>query len=314
MTANDFISPHFIIAGEGKREGIHSLPGIERLSIDLLIEEAHILSDLGIKGMLLFPFISKNLKDRNGSEALNDQGLIIQAIKALKKYIPHMCVITDIALDPFTNHGHDGLVADSYKILNDETVEVLAKMSLLHAKAGVDIVAPSDMMDGRIKSIRQCLDINGFEEVNIMSYAAKFASSLYGPFRDALGSTPGFGDKKTYQLNPANAREALLEAELDYKEGADFLMVKPAILYLDIIYQLKQKFCIPVAAYHVSGEYAMAMAAGLNGWLDADKVLYESLLSIKRGGADIILTYAAKKMVRYLKQVKKEEQRSLLPS
>ena len=297
---SDFIAPYFVKEGTGKKEPILSLPGVSRLSIDLLLKEAEALLKLGIPAMALFPVIPQEQKDITGTQALNPEGLLQRAIRALKKEFPEMCVIADIALDPYTSHGHDGLVNDKGEILNDETVEVLGKMAIVQAGAGVDIVAPSDMMDGRIRHIRQSLDKFNCEHVSIMAYTAKYASSFYGPFRDALNVKLAFGDKKTYQINPANATEAIREATLDEEEGADFLMVKPALPYLDIISKLRAHTTLPVAAYHVSGEYAMIMAAAQNKWLDPKKAMLECLMGIKRAGADVILTYAARQAAEWL--------------
>ena len=294
LSASDFVVPIFVIEGEKRREAIASMPGVERLSIDLMIEEAKDLHGKGIQCLALFPVIEGELKTEGGEEAWNPDGLVGRAIRALKQELPGLSVMADVALDPFTSHGHDGLVSEEGKILNDATIECLVKMALMQAEAGVDWVAPSDMMDGRVGQIRKRLDEAGHEEVGIMAYSAKYASALYGPFREALGVSLAFGDKKTYQMDPANVREALLEAELDEEEGADILMVKPALFYLDVISKLRAQSKRPIAAYHVSGEYAMVMAAHQNGWLDARKVFQEALLSIKRAGADLIFTYAAK--------------------
>lgn len=293
---SDFVAPLFVLEGGNIRDPIKSMPGIDRLSIDLLLKEVIVLYELGIRAVALFPVISSELKDSEGSEAIASNNLFSRAIKALKQEIPEMCVMVDIALDPFTSHGHDGVINDKNEIVNDSTVQVLGKMALLAAESGVDVVAPSDMMDGRIGYIRQVLDEAGFLDVSILSYAAKYASAFYGPFREALHSSPKFGDKTTYQMNPANQREALRECILDEEEGADMLLIKPALPFLDVISQVRQQTHLPLGAYHVSGEYAMVMAAAQNGWLDANHVLYESLLSIKRAGADFIFTYAARRM------------------
>lgn len=298
---SDLIAPCFIVDGQNQRQTISSMPGVFRLSIDLLLKEIAEFISLGIPAIALFPVIPDEKKDPCGSESLNPEGFLPKAVRIVKNEFPSICIITDIALDPYTTHGHDGLVGDEGQILNDETVHVLARMAKIQAQAGVDIVAPSDMMDGRVKAIRKGLDEEGFMHVGIMAYAAKYASSLYSPFRDALQSAPRFGNKMTYQMNPANAREAILEAELDEEEGADFLMIKPALPYLDIISKIRQNTSIPVAAYQVSGEYAMIMAAAEKGWIDADAVFMESLLGIKRAGADVILTYAASRVARILK-------------
>ncbi|MBN9377447.1 MAG: delta-aminolevulinic acid dehydratase [Chlamydiales bacterium 38-26] len=297
---HQLVTPLFIIEGKNRREHIQSMPGIDRLSIDLLIKEVLELYSLGIRAIDLFPVIPKEKKDPLGLEAIKPDNLLIQAVKTLKQEIPEMCVMVDVALDPFTSHGHDGLVNEKGQILNDPTLKVLAEMSVLAAQAGADVIAPSDMMDGRVGYIRKSLDREGFTDVSILSYAAKYASSFYGPFREALNSTPQFGDKKTYQMDPANQREALYEAVLDEREGADMLLVKPALVYLDIISKIRQATSLPIAAYHVSGEYSMVMAAAEKGWLDANKVFMESLLSIKRAGADFILTYTAKRIAPLL--------------
>lgn len=293
---SQLIIPYFIVEGKNQKEPISSLPGVARLSLDLLLRDAEEAYQLGIRAINLFPLVPSERKDRRGSEALRQGNLVQQAISMLKREIPEMCVMVDIALDPYTDHGHDGLVDDEQRILNDETVEMLARMSVCCAEAGADIVAPSDMMDGRVAFIRKALDLAGFDQVGILSYAAKYASAFYGPFREALQSAPKFGDKKTYQMNPANRREAILESLLDVSEGADLLLIKPALPYLDVIAEVKRQVHLPVGAYHVSGEYAMLMAAGEKGWLDVDKALYESLLSIRRAGADFILSYAAKRV------------------
>lgn len=297
---SQLVAPLFIIDGSKTAQEIKSMPGIHRLSIDLAIKETLELYKLGVRSIDLFPVIPQEKKDAQGSEALMPGNLIARAIEAIKDAVPDMCIMIDIALDPFTDHGHDGVVDEWGNILNDETVIRLAQMSVLAAQAGADIVAPSDMMDGRVGYIRKFLDSNGFEHVSILSYAAKYASSFYGPFREALQSAPKFGDKKTYQMNPCNSREALLESALDEAEGADMLLIKPALAYLDIIAKVRAQSNLPVGAYHVSGEYAMVMAAAQNGWLDADKVFMESLISIRRAGADFILTYTAKRIAQLL--------------
>jgi porphobilinogen synthase len=297
----DLVAPFFLLPGEKRKDPIATLPGVARLSLDHVLREAEALHRQGIPAIALFPVIDPDLKDAEGNETLNGEGLIPQAIRQLKKEIPSLCVIADVALDPYTSHGHDGIADDRGHIVNDATVEVLAKMAVVLAQAGVDIVAPSDMMDGRVGVMRQALDQQGFSSVGILSYTAKYASSLYAPFREALGSTLKFGDKKTYQMNPANSREALREARLDVAEGADMLMVKPALLYLDVIAKLKEATDIPICAYHVSGEYAMVMAAHEKGYLNASKVFFESLLSIKRAGADFIFTYAVPDVLPLLK-------------
>lgn len=289
---SDFVVPFFVIEGENKREEIGTLPGVYRLSLDLLLKEADALHKRGIQAIALFPIIPPQQKDPEGKVAFHPQGILPRAIRSLKKEIPSLCVIADIALDPFTSHGHDGLINEKGYVVNDATVDTLTDLSLLYAENGVDFVAPSDMMDGRVGAIRKKLDSCGFVETGIISYTAKYASAFYGPFREALGSKLAFGDKKQYQMNPANSREALLEATLDEEEGADILMVKPALFYLDVIAKMRQHTHLPICAYQVSGEYAMIMAAAQKGILDAQKGFYESLLSIKRAGADFIFSYA----------------------
>lgn len=295
------VAPLFVVDGTNQRQLIPSMPGIYRLSIDLILREVAALYELGIRAIDLFAFVPAELKDRWGSEALRPGNLLTEVIRAIKARIPEMCIMVDIALDPYTDHGHDGIVSDQGEILNDASVEALGKMSLLAADAGADVVAPSDMMDGRIAYIREILDDAGFTQVSILSYAVKFVSAFYGPFRDALQSAPRFGDKKTYQVNPGNRREALLECLLDDDEGADMLLIKPALPYLDVIAEARQQTHLPLGAYHVSGEYAMIMAAAQNGWIDGERAMMEALLSIKRAGADFILTYAAKMIAEKLK-------------
>jgi len=289
----DLIYPCFVIDGQRRRDPIASLPGIARLSLDLLLKEVERVAERGIQAITLFPVIPRELKNERGEEALNEEGILLRAILTLKQEFPEICLISDIALDPYTSHGHDGLINERGEILNDETVEFLAQIALLQAAAGVDMVAPSDMMDGRVRVLRETLDQNGYCHVSIHAYSAKYASCFYAPFREALSSAPTFGDKKTYQLNPANRREAVLEALLDAQEGADILMVKPALPYLDIIYKIREETSLPISAFQVSGEYAMIMAAASHGWLDATRAFCESALSIKRAGADMIFTYAA---------------------
>ncbi len=289
----DFIAPLFVTEGYGVKEEISSMPGYYRRSIDFTVQEVRELWKLGIKSVLLFVKCNDELKDNKGTEALNANGLMQRSIKAIKDALPDVVVMTDVALDPFSTYGHDGIV-DGNEIVNDPTVEVLAKMSVSHAQAGADIVAPSDMMDGRIIAIRQALEENGFTKTGIMAYSAKYASCFYGPFRDALDSAPGFGDKKTYQMDYANRREAIKETLMDVEEGADIVMVKPAMAYLDIIREVRDSVDVPVSAYHVSGEYSMIKAAAKMGWLDENKAIIESLTSIKRAGADLIATYYAK--------------------
>lgn len=301
LTPNDFIAPLFITEGKGVKEEISSMPGYFRYSLDGTVQEVKELWSMGIKSVLLFIKCADELKDNKGTEALNPDGLMQRSIKAIKDAAPGMVVMTDVALDPFSIYGHDGIV-EGEEIVNDATVDVLAQMSVSHAEAGADIIAPSDMMDGRILAIREALEDNNFTKTGIMAYSAKYASCFYGPFRDALDSAPGFGDKKTYQMDPANAREALRETLMDVDEGADIVMVKPAMAYLDIIRLVKDSVTLPVSAYHVSGEYAMIKAAAKMGWLNEEKAMIESLTSIKRAGADLIATYFAKDAVRLLNQ------------
>lgn len=293
VLASDLIFPLFLIDGKNKKSEVKSMPGIFRFSEDLLLKEIESCMKLGIGTFALFPNIEEKLKDKTASESWNKKGIYLKAVREIKKRFPEAMIMTDVAMDPYSSDGHDGLVKNG-KILNDETLEILARMAVAQAEAGADIVGPSDMMDGRVAFIREALDDAGFTDVSIMAYTAKYASAFYGPFRDALESAPKFGDKKTYQMNPANAREAILEAELDFSEGADFLMVKPALPYLDVIRSLADNFTLPIAAYNVSGEYAMVKAAAQKGWIDGDKVRDEILLSIKRAGAKVILTYFAK--------------------
>lgn len=293
LSVNDFIVPLFVTEGSNIKEEISSMPNYFRLSLDNLEKEVKELWDLGLKSVLLFVKVPDNLKDNAGTEALNPDGLMQRAIKAVKKAVPEMVVMTDVALDPYSSFGHDGIVENG-EIVNDKTVEVLAKMSLSHAQAGADFVAPSDMMDGRIKAIRAILEANNFPNVGIMSYSAKYASAFYGPFRDALDSAPGFGDKKTYQMDYANRTEAIKETLTDVEEGADIVMVKPGLPYLDIVREVKNAVRIPVSVYQVSGEYAMIKAAAEKGWLDHDAVMVEQLMAFKRAGADLIASYFAK--------------------
>lgn len=300
LTANDLVAPLFLIEGEKRRELIDEMPGIERTSVDLLVKEAEILHAQGIPAIDLFPVIDPFQKDLEAAEAWNPEGLVPRAIRLLKQEVPSLCVIADIALDPYTSHGHDGIVNEKQEVENDLTLEALVRQSLTYAEAGCDILAPSDMMDGRVKAIRQALDQEGFQNVGILSYCAKYASSFYGPFRGAIQTSLAFGDKKTYQMDPANCREAMREALLDEEEGADMLMVKPALPYLDVLAKIKEKTPLPVGAYHVSGEYAMIMAAHERGLLDAQKTLFESLISIKRAGADFIFTYAINQILDLL--------------
>jgi porphobilinogen synthase len=296
LHASDFIFPLFIIDGKSQKSEVSSMPGIFRYSIDNLLKEVESCLKLGIKSFDLFPNLEESLKDKTASESLNDKGLYLRAIKEVKSYFPEVCVVTDVAMDPYSSDGHDGYVENG-EIVNDITLDILAKMAIAQAKAGADIIAPSDMMDGRVQYIREALDAEGFINVSIMSYTAKYASAFYGPFRDALNSAPKFGDKKTYQMNPANQREALIEGALDMQEGADFLMVKPALAYLDVIKLMKDNFDLPIAAYNVSGEYAMIKAAAQRGWLNEERATVETLMGIKRAGADVILSYHAKEVL-----------------
>lgn len=299
LTPNDFILPMFIDEGENVEFEIPSMPGYYRRSIDGTIKEVKELRSMGIKSVLLFVKAPDELKDNTGKEAWNPDGLMQRSIKAIKDAVPEVIVMTDVALDPYSIYGHDGIVENG-EIVNDPTVEALVKMSLSHAKAGADFVAPSDMMDGRIGAIRKALEENNFTKTGIMAYSAKYASCFYGPFRDALDSAPGFGDKKTYQMDYANRIEAVKEALMDEEEGADIVMVKPAMAYLDIIREVKNSVHIPVSAYHVSGEYALIKAAAKMGWINEEKAILESLTSIKRAGANLIATYFAKDAVRLL--------------
>ncbi len=301
LTANDLIWPVFVLDGEGKRESVSSMPGVDRLSIDLLVEAVGEAAELGIPAVALFPNTDSALKTPDAKEAANPENLVCRAVRAVKEAHPQIGIICDVALDPYNSDGHDGLVRDGI-ILNDETVEVLCAQSIVQAQAGCDIIAPSDMMDGRIGIIRKALDDKGFQSVRIMSYAAKYASAFYGPFRDAVGSGGALkGDKKTYQMDPANSDEALRETALDIAEGADMVMVKPGMPYLDILARVKQTFGVPTFAYQVSGEYAMLKAAIGNNWLDNDMVVLESLMAFKRAGADGVLTYLAPEAARLLK-------------
>ncbi len=303
LTVNDLIYPVFVHEGTNKREAVASMPGVERLSLDLLLEVAQECVDLGIPVMALFPVIDASLKTPDGVEATNPDGLVPRVVRALKKNFPQLGVMTDVALDPYTSHGQDGLLDETGYIMNEPTVAMLVKQAVVQAAAGVDIVAPSDMMDGRIGAIRQALEANGHIHTRIMAYSAKYASAFYGPFRDAVGSAANLGksNKKVYQMDPGNSNEALREVALDIAEGADMVMVKPGMPYLDIVRRVKDEFAVPTFAYQVSGEYAMLKAAAQNGWLDHDAVMLESLLAFKRAGADGILTYfsiAAAKLLR----------------
>ncbi len=301
LTVDDLIWPLFVVEGEGVRQPVASMPGVERISVDLLVEEARRAADLGIPALALFPYTDPDLRDDLGSEALNSENLICRACRAIKAAVPHIGLITDVALDPYTSHGHDGLL-DGDEIVNDATVARLVAQALVQAEAGADMIAPSDMMDGRIGAIRRGLDANGFQHVQIMAYSAKYASAFYGPFRDAVGTNKTLrGDKRTYQMDPANTEEAIREAALDIEEGADMIMVKPGMPYLDIVARLKSTFGVPTFAYQVSGEYAMIEAASANGWLDHDRAMLESLMAFKRAGADGILTYFAPRVAELLK-------------
>ncbi len=293
VTTDDLIFPLFLLEGQRQKIEVDSMPGIYRLSVDLMLKEIEECLTLGIKAFDIFPVVPEHYKDKTGTKSHDPKFFYLSALREIKERFPEAAIMTDVALDPYSSDGHDGIVEDG-KILNDETLEILGKMALAQAETGIDIIGPSDMMDGRVGYIREVLDENGFEEVSIMSYSAKYASAFYGPFRDALDSAPKAGDKKTYQMNPANRREALIEGDLDVDEGADFLMIKPALAYLDVIKLFKDTYAQPIAAYNVSGEYSMLKAASQKGWLEYNKVMAETLLSIKRAGADIILTYHAK--------------------
>ena len=302
LTPDDLIYPVFVLEGKGEREAVASMPGIERLSIDLLVEEARAIHHLGIPAMAIFPVTPMEAKSEDAAEAYNPDGLAQRAVRAIKDAVPDLGVITDVALDPFTTHGQDGLIDSDGYVLNDETVEVLVRQAVSHAEAGADIVAPSDMMDGRIGAVRSALEGDGHIHTRILAYSAKYASGYYGPFRDAVGSAAnlGSGNKYTYQQDPANSDEALHEVALDLQEGADMVMVKPGMPYLDVVRRVKETFQVPTFVYQVSGEYAMHMAAAQNGWLDEKAVALESLVCIKRAGADGILTYFAKKAAQWL--------------
>jgi porphobilinogen synthase len=303
VTASDLIYPVFLIEGENKAEAVASMPGVERLSLDKLLEVADDCVQLGIPVLALFPSINNSLKTEDGVEATNPNGLIPRAIRALKARCPELGILTDIALDPYTSHGQDGLINEDGYVLNDETTAMLVRQALTHAEAGADVVAPSDMMDGRIGAIRAALESNGYIHTRIMAYSAKYASAFYGPFRDAVGSASNLGksNKANYQMDPANSNEALREVALDLAEGADMVMVKPGMPYLDIVRRVKDEFKVPTFAYQVSGEYAMIKAAAQNGWLDHDKTMMEAILAFKRAGADGILTYFARDIARLLK-------------
>ena len=299
LSAAHLIYPLFVVDGQGQKEPIGSMPGVSRLSIDLLLDEAAAAAALGVPAVALFPALPDTLKDRFATESTNPTGLLQKTVRELKSALPELMVITDVAMDPYSSDGHDGLVEDG-KILNDETLDILAAMAVSQAEAGADMVAPSDMMDGRVRVLRSALDESGFQDVGILAYSAKYASSFYGPFREALDSEPRGGDKKTYQMDPANVREALREVELDVSEGADMVMVKPALPYLDVIRRVKEAVDVPVAAYQVSGEYAMIHAAAERGWMEADALMVETLTAIRRAGADVILTYFARRLAEVL--------------
>ncbi|AOU96719.1 delta-aminolevulinic acid dehydratase [Acidihalobacter yilgarnensis] len=306
LTADDLIYPVFVLEGRNRRESVDSMPGVERLSVDLLLERAAEAFELGIPALALFPVTPPEQKDATASEASNPEGLVQRCVRALKQALPELGVITDVALDPFTSHGQDGLLDKHGYVLNDETVDVLVRQALSHAKAGADVVAPSDMMDGRVGKIRDALEAAGHIHTRILAYSAKYASAFYGPFRDAVGSAANLGksNKSTYQMDPGNGDEALRETALDIAEGADMVMVKPGLPYLDIVHRVKQAFSVPTFVYHVSGEYAMLKAAALNGWLDERACVLETLLSMKRAGADGILTYYAIDAARWLREAR----------
>lgn len=302
VTADDLIFPLFLLEGQHKQIEVESMPGIYRRTLDGMLREIEDCLKLGIRSFDIFPVVAESHKDKMATRSYDKSFFYLTALRKIKETFPEAHIITDVAMDPYSSDGHDGIVKDG-KILNDETLEVLGKMALAQAETGIDMIGPSDMMDGRVGYLREVLDQNGFQNVGIMSYTAKYASAFYGPFRDALDSAPKFGDKKTYQMNPANRTEALIEAQLDYEEGADVLMVKPALAYLDIIRELKESFPLPIAAYNVSGEYAMIKAAAQKGWLDGTRAMEECLLSIKRAGADMILTYFAKEFLENRKSL-----------
>lgn len=306
LSAHDFIYPVFVIEGENQRQNIDSMPGVERLSIDLLIETAKECHSLGIPAMALFPVVGEECKSDDAAEAYNSNGLAQRAVRAIKAAVPDLGVITDVALDPFTSHGQDGLIDDTGYVLNDETIEVLVKQAISHAEAGADVVAPSDMMDGRVIALREALENQGYIHTRILAYSAKYASSFYGPFRDAVGSASNLagGNKYSYQMDPANSDEAIREVAFDIDEGADMVMIKPGMPYLDIVYRIKKEFGMPTYVYQVSGEYAMLKAASQNGWLNEKQVVLESLLSMKRAGADGILTYYALEAAKWLQEEK----------
>lgn len=306
LSADNLIYPMFVIDGQSRRQSVDSMPGIERVSVDELVREAESLAELGIPALALFPVTEPSAKSNDGKEAWNPEGLAQRAVRAVKKAVPELGVITDVALDPYTSHGQDGITDDKGYVVNDITVEALVKQALSHAEAGADVVAPSDMMDGRIGAIREALELGGHTNTRILAYAAKYASNFYSPFRDAVGSATslGKGNKYNYQMDPANSDEALREVALDLREGADMVMIKPGLPYLDIVRRVKDTFGAPTFVYQVSGEYAMQMAAFRNGWLDERAIVLETLMSIRRAGADGILTYFAKKAAAWLKEVR----------
>jgi len=301
LRPEDFIAPLFVMEGENEKHEIPSMPDYYNYTLDLLIDEVQELYDVGVRSVVLFAKVPDAKKDNEGTEALNPDGLMQQAIRKIKQEVPEMLVMTDVAMDPYSSYGHDGIVKDG-EILNDESVEVLSQMAVSHAEAGADFVAPSDMMDGRIAAMREALEDNGFRHTGIMAYSAKYASCYYGPFRDALDSAPGFGDKKTYQMDPSNVQEAIKEAKLDEDEGADIVMVKPGLPYLDVVRAVKENVSVPVSVYNVSGEYAMIKAAAEKGWLNEEEAMLEALLGFKRAGADLIATYFAKPASKWLKE------------
>lgn len=300
VTVNDLIYPLFLLEKSNARIEVNSMPGIYRLGIDQLLKEIEACLKLGVKAFDLFPVVDDGYKDKMATQSHTPDFFYLRAIRKIKEEFPHACLMSDVAMDPYSSDGHDGIVGEDGRILNDPTLEVLARMAVAQADAGIDIIGPSDMMDGRVRYLREALDRESHQEVSVMAYTAKYASAYYGPFRDALDSAPKSGDKKTYQMDPANRREALIEARLDADEGADFLMVKPALAYLDVIRLLKDNCTLPIAAYNVSGEYSMVTAAAQLGWLDREAVMHEQLMSIKRAGADIILTYFAKEYAALL--------------
>ncbi len=300
LSLSDLIMPLFVIDGENNKQPVESMPGIDRLSPDLIVEKCRELAELSIPAVVLFPALEDSKKDPLATESTNENGLYQRTLRSVKEAVPNLTLITDVAMDPYSSDGHDGVVNEKGEIVNDETLPILAAMAVSQAKAGADIIAPSDMMDGRVGVIREALDAEGFTHVGIMAYSAKYASAYYGPFRDALDSAPKHGDKKTYQMDPANVREAVREALLDIDEGADMVMVKPGLPYLDVIRAVSEVSDVPVAVYNVSGEYAMAKAAGLKGWIDYQKVVLETMLGFKRAGADMILTYHAQEVATWL--------------